>query len=188
MASSSGYVTMTDNNHDFASWDERRLGKFFRDNGLGAYEAILIKHKITGHLAPLLTDADLKEMGIDIIGDRLKFKLCLKELARKHRFQKRVEPLWEGQEKLFHSPCEKSCLTVGGLFPVDPGTYKLTRNHLRVKHVKPVRCFCVPLPCFGLTHTSNNIDLSKVVSYVICIIYLVQKNESYNSHSLPSSV
>ena len=89
--STSSYVSMTDMNEDFASWDERRLGKFFRGNGLGAYEALLIKHKITGRLAPFLSDEDLKEMGIDIIGDRLQFKLCLKELARKQRFNKRVE-------------------------------------------------------------------------------------------------
>lgn len=151
-----------DANDNFNNWDERRLGKFFRSHGLGEYEATLIKHKITGRLAPLLTDADLKDMGINVVGDRLQFKLCLKELQRSARFHKRIETLWEGQEKLFFSGCEKSCFTLGGLFPVDPGSYVLTRNHLRVKHVKPIRCFCILLPCFGMAHTSNNIDLSKV--------------------------
>jgi len=147
---------------DFANWDEQALGKFFRIRGLGAYEPLLIQHKITGRLAPLLTDEDLKEIGINIVGDRLLFKMCLKEMSRKHRFHKRIESLWEGGEKLFFSDCEKSCFTCGGLCPVDPGHYKLTTNHLKVKRMKPVRCGPIPLCCFGVTYTSNNIDLSKV--------------------------
>ncbi len=147
---------------DFATWDEQALGKFFRIRGLGAYEPLLIQHKITGRLAPLLTDEDLKEIGINIVGDRLLFKMCLKEMSRKHRFHKRIESLWEGEEKLFFSDCEKSCFTCGGFCPVDPGHYKLTTNHLKVKRMKPVRCGPIPLCCFGVTYTSNNIDLSKV--------------------------
>lgn len=147
---------------NFATWDAERLGNFFRTKGLGAYEPVLIQHKITGRLAPLLNDDDLKEMGIDVVGDRLLFKLCLKELSRNQRFHKRIESLWEGKEKLFFSGCEQSCFTCAGLCPVDPGSYKLTTNHLRVRRVQPVRCGPIPLCCFGVTYTSNNIDLSKV--------------------------
>lgn len=147
---------------DFATWDEQALGKFFSTKGLGAYEPLLIKHKITGRLAPLLTDQDLKDMGIDIVGDRLLFKHCIKEMSRKHRFHKRIEPLWEGEEKLFFSDSERSCFTCGGLCPVDPGHYTLTTNHLKVKRMKPMRCGPIPLPCFGAEYTNNNIDLSKV--------------------------
>jgi len=53
---SSSYVPMTAGNanqydtSNFASWDERQLGQFFRSRGLGAYESVLIRHKITGQL------------------------------------------------------------------------------------------------------------------------------------------
>lgn len=46
--------------------------------------------------------------------------------------------------------------------PVDPSTYSLRTNHLRVKKVQPVRCGPVRLWCCGDYHHSNNIDLSKV--------------------------
>ena len=46
--------------------------------------------------------------------------------------------------------------------PVDPSTYSLRTNHLRVKKVQPVRCGPLRLWCFGAYHHSNNIDLSKV--------------------------
>lgn len=148
---------------DFASWDERRLGLYFRRRGLGAYEAALIEHKITGALAPLLEDQDLREiMGVGNVGDRLAFRLGLRELSRRARFHKRIETLWQGEERIFHSDCERFALTCFGLCPVDPSTYKLQTNHLKVKRVQPVRCGPVPLCCFGVTYSSNNIDLSKV--------------------------
>ncbi|KAL7547977.1 hypothetical protein ACHAWF_011252 [Thalassiosira exigua] len=166
MTEMSSYHPMTaDDDNDianFASWDSQRLGLFFRRKGLGAYEPVLAQHKITGRLAPLLTDDDLKDMGMDVVGDRLAFKLCLKELSRRERFHKRIQCLWSGTERLFHSECERAMFTCGGLCPVDPSTYRLTTNHLKVNRVQPIRCGPIPLCCFGTNRTTNNIDLSKV--------------------------
>jgi len=147
---------------DFHTWDENKLADFFRKRGLGAYSEMLKKHKITGSLAPLLHDDDLKEMGVHIVGDRLMFKRYIRDLSKRERFHRRNEPLWEGQERLFFSECDKSCMTCFGFFPADPSTYKLTTNHLKVKRVNPVRCGPIPLCCFGASYVSNNIDLSKV--------------------------
>lgn len=147
---------------NFAGWNEQQLGHFFRSKGLGAYESVLIQHKITGRLAPFLEDSDLKDMGIDVVGDRLLFKLCLKELARRQRHHKRIESMWQGEERLYFSSAGECCFTCGGLCPVDPSTYKLTTNHLKVKRVQPVRCGPIPLCCFGVNYISTNIDLSKV--------------------------
>jgi hypothetical protein len=147
---------------DFAKWDAEKLGLYFRSNGLGEYASMLKIHKITGHIAPLLVDNDLKEMGIDIVGDRLMFKHHLKSLARRARFNKRIESLWEAEERVFFSECDRSCFTLCGFCPVDPSTYKLTTNHLKVKRVRPVRCGPIRLCCFGASYLTNNIDLSKV--------------------------
>lgn len=163
---SSHYRSLQDNDQDianYATWDAQRLGVFFRRQGLDGTEEMLMQHKITGQLAPLLQDDDLKEMGMTIVGDRLRFKRSLKELARRERFHKRIAALWEGQERLFFSTFQRNCWTLGGLCPVDPSTYKLTTNHLKVKRVQPVRCGPIPLTCcFGARYSSNNIDLSKV--------------------------
>jgi len=147
---------------NFHQWNEEQVGLFFRKTGLGAYEETLKRHKITGQVAPLLTDSDLKEMGIDVVGDRLMFKHYLKDMSRKSRFNKRIESLWEGQERIFFSDYDEMVFTMCGMFPVDPSTYTLTRNHLKVKRVRPVRCGPVRLCCFGARYVSNNIDLSKV--------------------------
>ena len=45
---------------------------------------------------------------------------------------------------------------------MDPSTFKVTTNHIKVRRVQPVRCGPVLLCCYGATYRSNNIDLSKV--------------------------
>jgi len=167
-SSVSPYTTMTndsgnlDHLSDYCAWDERQLGTYFRKRGLGAYFETLQKHKITGQLAPLLGDDDLKEMGVNIVGDRLMFKHHLQDLSRRERYNKRIQSLWEGTERIFFSECDKQCFTCNGFCPVDPSTYKLTPSHLKVKRVQPVRCGPFRLFCFGPSYVSKNIDLSKV--------------------------
>jgi hypothetical protein len=147
---------------DYHTWDVPKLAEFFRNKGLGQYSDTLIKHKITGPLAPLLSDDDLKDMGINVIGDRLMFRHYIKQLSRHDRFNSRVKPIWEGEERLFYSECDKGCSTCCGFCPIDPSTYKLTASHLRVNKVQHPRCGPIILCCFGATYISNNIDLSKV--------------------------
>jgi SAM domain (Sterile alpha motif) len=148
---------------NYHEWDAQRLGVFFRKKGLGDYQDLLVQHKLTGHLAPLLSDGDLKDMGIGIVGDRLLFRHVIQQLSRRERFHKRITSLWDGQEQVFFSPAEENCMTLCGFCPIDPSTYKLTTSHLRVKKVQPIRCGPIRLTCcFGASYVSNNIDLSKV--------------------------
>eukprot|EP00536_Pseudo-nitzschia_multiseries_P016094 jgi/Psemu1/292357/fgenesh1_pg.1019_\ len=147
---------------DYQNWDAEQLGVYFRKRGLGDYCKALREHKITGQLAPLLSDEDLKEMGVGVVGDRLMFKHYLKDLARRERYNKRIETLWEGKERIFFTGCDRACFTCFGFCPVDPSTYKLTANHLKVKKVQPVRCGPIRLVCCGASYVNKNIDLSKV--------------------------
>lgn len=168
MSASNQYNHMPNDsgNHDHLSnyhnWDSRELGIYFRNRGLGAYFEALQQHKITGKLAPLLGDEDLKEIGVNVVGDRLMFKHHLKDLSQRERYNKRIESIWDDEERIFFSECDKNFFTCNGFCPVDPSTYKLTSSHLKVKKVQPVRCGPVPLFCFGASYVSKNIDLSKV--------------------------
>jgi len=161
------YRALSDREEDrslanYASWDEEKLGSYFQKQGLGMYAPVLKKHRITGRLAPLLSDDDLKEIGVEVVGDRLMFRHHLKSLCRQARLSKRVEALWEGEEQIFFSAWDRHCWTLCGICPVDPSTYKVTTNHIKVRRVQPVRCGPVLLCCYGATYRSNNIDLSKV--------------------------
>ncbi|KAL3893563.1 MAG: hypothetical protein SGARI_008091 [Bacillariaceae sp.] len=102
--SSSKYKAMKDHTDllsDYHTWDEDKLGVYFKRRGLGKYVEMLKKHKITGQLAPLLSDDDLREMGVTIIGDRLMFRRHLKELSRRERQNTRMDSIWEGEERIF---------------------------------------------------------------------------------------
>jgi len=49
-------------------------------------------------------------MGVLVVGDRLMFKHHLKELHRKHRYNRRLEGLWEGREQVFFNETEQQIL------------------------------------------------------------------------------
>ena len=53
------------------TWNPNQFAHYISLQGLGdEYTKCIIEHKISGKLAPLLSELDLKEMGIECIGDR----------------------------------------------------------------------------------------------------------------------
>ena len=52
---------------DFSHWNSEQFAKYISKQGLEEYQKCIIQHKITSNLAPLLSDLDLKEMGIKCI-------------------------------------------------------------------------------------------------------------------------
>lgn len=157
----SGYGTMTKTPSSYASWTPEQLSDYLTNAGLGGYLEVLQKHKITGRVASELTDSDLQEMGIMIVGDRIRFRQALTAMARKHRMEALTTGLWQGEERLYFSDCEKLIYTCGGCCPEDPSTYKLTSRYVKIKTVDPARCGPIKLCCCN-QYSTNNIDLSKV--------------------------
>eukprot|EP00980_Cylindrotheca_fusiformis_P010869 scaffold2466_cov120-Cylindrotheca_fusiformis.AAC.5 len=146
---------------NYQEWTPQDVAEYLKDSNLGAYSEAFLKHKISGRLLHLLTDSDLKDMGISIVGDRLRIKSLTGALGKKQRYDRRAKVWWEGTERLYFSDCEGCCMTLGGCCPEDPSTYKLTTNHLKIKTVEPSRIGCVRLPC-SHEWSVNNIDLSQV--------------------------
>jgi len=145
----------------YETWNSMQLANYFAKHGLGEYHEVLTMHKITGKIAPLLTDTDLKDMGINIVGDRCRFRLQIDALSRKARAITRTQVMWESQERLFFSCCDACLGTCCGACPEDPSTYKLTQSHLKVRLVTPQRCG--PITCCCCTsYAVNNIDLTNV--------------------------
>ena len=124
----------------YQDWSPNDVAEFFKKNNLGDYSEAFQHHKVSGRLLPLLTDQDLRDIGIEIVGDKLRIKALIKTLGIKHRYTKRTKIWWEGTEQLYYSNCEKNFWTCCGCFPDDPSTYKLTGNHLKVKTDNPYRC------------------------------------------------
>jgi len=115
----------------YDTWNSTQLAKHFAKKGLADYQEVLAKHKIDGKIAPLLTDGDLKDMGINIVGDRCRFRCEIDALKRKERAELRTQVIWKGKERLFYG-CLDACVgTCCGIFPTDPSTYTLTASHLK---------------------------------------------------------
>jgi hypothetical protein len=142
-------------------WNESDVADYFADLGLADYREMIIHHRITGKVAPQLTDADLKDMGIKIVGDRCRFRQHIQTLGRRARQVQREKVVWEGKERVFWGCFDECVGTCCGCFPEDPSTYKLTNNHIKVKTVKPARIGPIRLCCCN-EYSINNIDLSGV--------------------------
>jgi len=155
------YDDTFENVSNYENWNSAELADHFADNGLEAYREVLIMHKISGKIAPLLNDSDLRDMGIKIVGDRCRFRLQIDSLKRKARAVQRTKVMWEGRERLFFSGCDACLGTCCGICPEDPSSYKITSSHLKVRIVTPQRCG--PLTCCCCTtYAVNNIDLTNV--------------------------
>lgn len=146
---------------DYDTWDPHQLAGYLKTVGLGDYYELVIQHKLTGKLAPLVTDQDLKDMGVNVVGDRIRFRQVIQSFSRKARMHERTKVIWEGEERLYWG-CFDQCIgTCCGCCPDDPSTFKLTRNHLKVKVVQPARCGPMTL-CCCYSYKTNNIDLTHV--------------------------
>jgi hypothetical protein len=143
------------------SWDEHRLADFFEEEGLGIYRELIVRHRINGRVASQLTDMDLKDMHINIIGDRCRFRHLLSSLKRKTRANQRNKLIWSGNERVFFDSCERFFGTCFFLCPENPSTYKLTNSHLKIKTVDPIRFGPFRL-CCCTEYKVNNIDLTQV--------------------------
>ncbi len=124
-------------------------------------EKVIMYHRITGKIAPQLTNDDLKDMGIDIVGDRCRFRHHLKSISRKARAEQRSRVIWMDKERLFFGCADWGVSTCCGLIPEDPSTYKLTNNHLKIRLVDPIRIGPIRL-CCGQKYSVNNLDLTYV--------------------------
>mmetsp|Transcript_22193 Transcript_22193/g.33219 ORF Transcript_22193/g.33219 Transcript_22193/m.33219 type:complete len:222 (-) Transcript_22193:288-953(-) len=142
-------------------WSPDAVADYFEKKGLGDYREVLIHHKISGKILPQLTDTDLKDMGIEIVGDRCRFRDLIKHTSRMGRQIQRTKVIWKGEEQLWFSAFEHCCSTCCYLMPEDPSTYTLTNSHLKVKMVNPYRCGPCRLSCCN-EYSINNIDLSQV--------------------------
>jgi len=148
---------------NFMDWTPKDVAAFLKKADLGDYSECFIKHNVSGSLLHLLKDEDLKDMGIKIVGDRLRLKAFIDILGRKNRSNKRTKVWWEGTERLYLSCADKACSTCCFLCPDDPSTYKLTSNHLKVKTVNPMRCGPFKFCCSCCTeYKINNVDLSEI--------------------------
>jgi len=125
-------------------------------------------------------------MGINIVGDRLRFRQAIKYVTRKARFEDRNKPVWIGKEKIYWSCTEQAFGTCCGLIPVYPSEYKLTQTTLKVKtstasRFGPIYCGCcnsVKIDNIYLTYVKD-VDMTVSLAFMVLSNLLLRYWESY---------
>jgi hypothetical protein len=151
---------------NFETWSAEDLAQYLKSKcDLEDYYEMILKHDITGKVAPTLSENDLKEMGISSIGDRKRLQLAIHDLKKAARKQEREKVIWEGKEILWFS-CWDACMgSCCGCCPVDPAQYKLSGTHLSIRTEKPL--YCGPFRCcFGHEFDVDNVVRRLPVDYL----------------------
>jgi len=158
---------------DFATWDAAAVCVWLESLGLSTHTTLFKKHGVTGRQLVALNEAHLIELGIVLIGDRLRL---LNEIAvlKATRTQSQLDAvLWEGVEvPSFAGICDyhyKKCLRpcCRKLACQRPGfldVYKLTTTALVV--TQRDRTVLEEAVCCGraITQTTRYIDLDTIIS------------------------
>jgi len=155
----SEYALMDDVN----KWSANDVADHLRKKGLGDYMEIFIKNNIDGEVVDSLGADNLKEMGVSKIGDRIKILKSFNAIRTAKTYQEFDKKIWEGEEVLYVTCCDKLCSTCCCLCPEDPSTYELTSNHMIIKQIDPCRFFCIRCGCCEGSYAIDNVDLSQVV-------------------------
>eukprot|EP00193_Tetraselmis_chui_P020477 CAMPEP_0177777058 /NCGR_PEP_ID=MMETSP0491_2-20121128/15071_1 /TAXON_ID=63592 /ORGANISM="Tetraselmis chuii, Strain PLY429" /LENGTH=242 /DNA_ID=CAMNT_0019295945 /DNA_START=361 /DNA_END=1089 /DNA_ORIENTATION=- len=140
------------------------VATWLEEQGLGHLAPSFKHHKIRGKYLVTLTRDDLKDMGIELVGDQ---KAIMDELSQLKRAVVRVlrdQILWTGREQLFDNCCQKAMGTCCGLCPIPPAQYTLTNQALKITNVEIFRCcngWC-RCACCGVDQSVNNIDLNYI--------------------------
>jgi hypothetical protein len=145
-----------DDVENFEAWSAEDLAQYLKSQDLGDYYEMIVKHKVTGKIAPTLSENDLKEMGISSIGDRKLLQLAINDLKKAARKKDREKVIWEGEEILWFS-CWDACMgSCCGCCPMEPAKYKLSGTHLSIRTEKPL--YCGPFRCcFGHEFDVDNV-------------------------------
>lgn len=156
--------SIPDSSH-WSKWTSIELAKYLKTHGGldDKYTELFINNNINGAIAPSLTDENLKEMGIKIVGDRIRIQQVLQQLKSSKQREEREQVIWTGKEMLFQSWFHGCCATCCGCCPQDPDLYTLRSNHLEIKTVQPCRlgpisCGC----CCGASYHIDNVDLTEI--------------------------
>lgn len=142
-------------------WNAVELSEYIKNKGLGDYAEVFLQNNVTGSVAHRLTEHNLKEMGVDKVGDRLQLMQALETLKKAKKVQAREKVIWEGTEILYFSQYDQCCSTCCGCCPDDPAEYKLMTNHLEIRTQYPNRCGPCKC-CWGHRYEIDNIDLSEI--------------------------
>jgi len=151
------------NNENSGDWSPYEVGLWLEKIGLSELSSTFTRHKISGKILPQLQEKHLKEMGVDLVGDRILLMGEAQRLHIKSQNQVRFQEIWSGYSPQFtDGPCDW-CVQWCCCAPLwqQPNHYKLTANSLIITEVSEGTCCNM----WGTKQLVRNIDLSNVAGF-----------------------
>ena len=128
-------------------WSAPTVGEWLASLGLALYSQKFVEHEVTGDLLEVMDKEDLRDLGVTLVGHRLKLLRAVAALQQKSESESRSKMLWQADEVLhrdgplgwlsFYLSC-KSCVK-------GTSKYKLTGRAMVLAHGPP-RMPCLWLP------------------------------------------
>jgi len=149
---------------NYAAWEPKDISEYFSAKGYSEYSELWISHKITGERAVMLTPENLKEMGVERIGDRIGIQKELQQLKFVARRVQRNTVLAEHQQAYDGSWCQenvqKYCCFM--CCPIEPDTYTLTNNELKIRSYEVSRICGARCTCLGGVWATDTMRLDRL--------------------------
>ena len=168
-------LLVTETTTNTADWTVEEFAEYFHQRATdmgGDYSDLFRAQKIDGSVYQRLTEDDLKEMGVESVGDRLRILQELEAVAQLQERHDRDKVYWKGTEERYGNQCDRCRKTYGGCCPGDdPTEYQVTGIQLQTFAVEQERCGPIPLCCCGAPRfVDHTIDLVTVKDATVVVI------------------
>jgi len=145
------------------SWGVPEVQAYFEKKAQGEWVKVWAEHDITGERLVLLTAEDIKDLGIDSIGDRMSITNLIEKMKVEWRKIMRNQVKARAIEAFNGSCIGEKVSTCCGFFPRDPDKYTLTASRLSIDDYEVPRiCGAWKCMCLGGAHSTDNIQLDQV--------------------------
>jgi len=147
----------------YETWSPEEVADYFATKGFGDYRRIFVENELSGDRIVLMTQEDVPDLGIEIVGHRVGILKVLRGLKTKARMQLRKHEI--AREEQAYDGCwlAERFYTMCGLCPRDPDQYILKAGKLQIKEFNVFRIFgswkCI---CMGGQWHNDNITLDRI--------------------------
>jgi hypothetical protein len=139
------------------------VAEHFRQKGFSPYAQRFIDHNVTGVVLLQLRIEDLKEMGVDRVGDRHLIMAEIESMKSVARLVWRNKTIREIEEIYPHNAFVWLCQTCCGACPPQMDKYRLTSTSLKVTKTVACKLCNINMPCCGVSVVNDTQPLDKIL-------------------------
>lgn len=147
----------------YENWSPEEVADYFAQKGYADYRSVFVENELSGDRIVLMTQEDIPDLGIEIVGHRVGILKVLRSLKSKARMQLRKQEIAREEEAYDGCFIAERFYTCCGLCPRDPDQYILKAGKLQIKEFEITRiCGSWKCVCLGGSWRNDNITLDRI--------------------------